>query len=158
MTTTTHTAIGALIGTAVGNPILGFILGFVSHYLVDVIPHGDMYMRESNNLVNKKNERMAHVFVITDIALGITLLNVLGTLLPDEVTRSTVYAASIFGSVLPDAMVGVNDLVKSKLGRLHTRFHFLFHDFFCRKHGDPKLRYALVGQAIFVLGIVYLLA
>ena len=158
MTTTTHTAIGVLIGTAVGNPVLGFILGFASHYLVDVIPHGDMYMRESNNLVNKKNERMAHVFVITDIALGITLLNVLGTILPDDVTRSTVYAASIFGSVLPDAMVGINDLVKSKLGRLHTRLHFLFHDFLCRKHGDPKLRYSLAVQALFVIGVIVFLS
>lgn len=158
MTTTTHTAIGVLIGTAVGNPILGFGLGFISHYLVDIIPHGDMHMRDSNNLVNKKNERQSHVFVIIDVALGITLLNILGTVLSDDVTRSTVYAASIFGSVLPDAMVGVNDLVKSKLGRLHTRFHFHFHDLLCRKHGDSKLRYSLAAQAIFIVGVVYFLS
>jgi hypothetical protein len=155
MTTTTHTAIGVLIGTAVGNPILGFALGVISHYLVDVIPHGDMHMRDSNNLVNKKNERLSHVFVITDVALGITLLNILGTILPDDVTRSTVYAASIFGSILPDLLVGINDLVKSALGRKHTHLHFLFHDFLCRKHGDPKLRYSLAVQALFVVGVVY---
>jgi len=154
MTTTTHTAIGVLIGTAVGSPILGFVLGVVSHYLVDMIPHGDMHMRDGNNLVNKTNERMSHVFVILDVALGITLLNILGTILPDDVTRSTVYIASIFGSVLPDALVGINDLVKSIPGRKHTKLHFFFHDFFCRTHGDTKLRYSLAIQAFFVVGVV----
>ncbi|MEK7183132.1 MAG: hypothetical protein AAB776_00690 [Patescibacteria group bacterium] len=154
MTTATHTAIGVLIGTAVGNPILGFVLGVASHYLVDMIPHGDMHMRDSNNLVNKTNERMSHVFVIVDIALGITLLNILGTFLPDDVTRSSVYIASIFGSILPDLLVGINDLVKSLPGRKHTRLHFYFHDFFCRKHGDTKLRYSLAVQALFVVAVV----
>jgi hypothetical protein len=154
MTTTTHTAIGALIGTAVGSPILGFVLGVASHYLVDMIPHGDMHMRDSNNLVNKKNERSSHVFVIVDIALGITLLNILGQFLPNEVTRSTVYMASIFGSILPDLLVGLNDLVKSLPGRKHTKLHFFFHDYFCRHHGDPKLRYSLFMQTVFVGAIV----
>ena len=157
MTTTTHTAIGALIGTAVGSPVLGFALGVASHYLVDMIPHGDMHMRESNNLVNKKNERFAHAFVFTDIALGITLLTVLGQFLPNDVTRSSVYAASIFGSILPDLLVGLNDLVKSPPGRKHTKIHFFFHDFFCRKHGDPKLRYSLLAQSLLILGLVYLI-
>ncbi|MDQ5952092.1 MAG: hypothetical protein QG626_219 [Patescibacteria group bacterium] len=155
MTTTTHTAIGTLVGTAVGNPLLGFILGLSSHYLVDMIPHGDMFMREPDNLVNKITEKLAHVFVITDIALGLTLLTVLGYFLPNEITRSPVYIASIFGSILPDLMVGINDLVKTALGRKHTQVHFFFHDFFCRKHGDPKLRYALAAQALFVLGVIY---
>ncbi|HRH31848.1 MAG TPA: hypothetical protein PLK06_00830 [bacterium] len=155
MTTTTHTAIGTLVGTAVGNPLLGFILGLSSHYLVDMIPHGDMFMREPDNLVNKVTEKLAHVFVITDVALGLTLLTILGHFLPNEVTRSSVYIASIFGSILPDLMVGINDLVKTALGRKHTQVHFFFHDFFCRKHGDPKLRYALAAQALFVLGVIY---
>lgn len=154
MTTTTHTAIGVLIGTSVGNPVLGFALGVLSHYLIDIIPHGDMHMRDSNNLVNKKNERMSHVFVITDVAIGITLLNILGTVLPDDATRSTVYAVSIFGSILPDLLVGINDLAKSTLGRKHTHFHFMFHDFICRKHGDVKLRYSLATQAAFIFGVI----
>lgn len=157
MTTTTHTSIGALIGTAVGAPVLGFILGVASHYLVDMIPHGDAFMREPNNLVNKRNERLAHAFVFIDIALGIILLTVLGQFLPNSVTHSTVYAASIFGSILPDLLVGLNDLIKTAPGRKHTHLHFFFHDFFCRKHGDPKLRYSLMAQGLFVLGVVYFL-
>lgn len=158
MTITTHTAIGALIGTAVGNPILGFILGVISHYLVDMIPHGDMYMRESNHLVNKTHERFAHIFVITDVALGITVLNILGQILPDDTTHGMTYMAAIFGSILPDLLVGINDLGKTWLGKKHTHLHFFFHDIFCRKHGDPLLRHSLTAQAIFVVGIIYLLS
>ncbi|MFZ2681867.1 MAG: hypothetical protein WAZ14_02120 [Patescibacteria group bacterium] len=157
MTTTTHTAIGALIGTLVGNPVLGFVLGFCSHYLVDMIPHGDMHMRDHDHLVNKTNEKTSHLFVLLDVALGIGLLTLLGTFLPNDVTRSSVYIAAIFGSVLPDALVGINDLIKSHPGRKHTKLHFFFHDYFCRQHGDPKLRYALFAQALAVISIVYFL-
>ena len=158
MTTTTHTAIGAMIGTTVGGPVFGFILGVVSHYLVDMIPHGDMHMRDSNNLVNKTHERMSHVFVIIDVALGITLLNILGSFMPNDVTQSSIYVASILGSILPDLLVGSNDLVKSALGRLHTKLHFFFHDFFCRQYGDFKLRYSLLMQMLFVVCTVIFLA
>jgi hypothetical protein len=158
MTTTTHTAIGAVIGTLVGTPVLGFFLGVLSHYLVDMIPHGDMHMREANNLVNKTNERRAHLFVIADIICAITLVVILGSILPNDVTKSSLYAASIFGSILPDVLVGLNDLVKTKVGRKHTHIHFLFHDFFCRKFGDPQLRHALVVQGIFIVSVVAFLS
>jgi hypothetical protein len=158
MTTTTHTAIGAVIGTLVGTPILGFVVGVISHYLVDTIPHGDMHMREANHLVNKTNERRAHVFVVADIALAITLVVVLGSILPNNITQSSLYAASIFGSILPDVLVGLNDLVKSPAGRRHTHFHFIFHDFFCRKFGDPKLAHALAIQGIFVVSVIFFLS
>lgn len=154
MTTTTHTAIGAIIGTVVGGPLVGFVLGVISHYLVDIIPHGDMHMRDANNLVNKRNERSSHLFVIADITLALILVIILGTILPDNVTQSSIYAASIFGSILPDILVGLNDLVKTPVGRKHTHVHFLFHDLLCRQHGDPKLRYSLLAQAIFVVSVV----
>ncbi len=46
MTLTTHVAIGAGIGVLVGNPELGFVLGLVSHFMVDMIPHGDTLLAD----------------------------------------------------------------------------------------------------------------
>jgi hypothetical protein len=158
MTITTHTAIAVAIGTTVGNPILGFIFGLVSHYLVDAIPHGDMHLREADHLVNKQKEASGVTLVIVDMLFGVGLLSLLGTLLPNDVTRSATYIAAIAGSVLPDALVGMNDLIKSKPGRAHTQLHFFFHDYFCRKHGDTKLPYSLMAQGLFVLGVIAFVA
>jgi hypothetical protein len=41
MTLTTHATLGAVIGRATGNPVLAFIFGFISHFLIDMVPHGD---------------------------------------------------------------------------------------------------------------------
>lgn len=158
MTITTHTAIAVAIGSVVGSPILGFVLGLISHYAVDMIPHGDMYLREQNHTVNQQHEQAGYLLVITDVLVGIALLTTLGFLLPNDVTRSPAYISAVIGSVLPDALVGLNDLMKSTPGQTHAKLHFFFHDFFCRKHGDAKLRYSLMAQAVFVIAIVALVS
>jgi hypothetical protein len=158
MTITTHTAIAVAIGSVVGSPLLGFILGLVSHYAVDMIPHGDMHLREQDHGVNKQHENAGYLLVVIDVLLGITLLITLSRLLPNELTQSPAYIATIFGSVLPDALVGLNDLVKSSLGKAHAKMHFFFHDFFCRKHGDARLRNSLLVQAMFVAMVVILVS
>ena len=155
MTLTTHTAIGAVIGASVGNPVLGFVLGLSSHFLVDMIPHGDMFLSE-NFRVLKQKRGQAFAYACLDVTLGVVLLIILGQFLPDSVTQSSAYIASIVGSVLPDALVGVNDVYKTRLSQAYNRFHFFFHDYFA-KHGDVRLRNSLLIQIIFVLGVIYFL-
>lgn len=155
MTTTTHTAIGIVIGSLIGEPILGFALGVSSHFLVDMIPHGDMFMRQANNLLTHEQKKLSTLFAFTDVALGIALLVMVGAILPNEITQSPVYIASIFGSVLPDLLVGLNDLKKTTLGKKYVKLHFFFHDMLCRRYGDTRLPYALLGQAAFVACIIY---
>ena len=38
---TAHSSAGVLIAAKVVNPWLAFVLGFLSHYVLDMIPHGE---------------------------------------------------------------------------------------------------------------------
>ncbi|MFA5946519.1 MAG: hypothetical protein WC813_00655 [Patescibacteria group bacterium] len=155
MTLTTHVAIGAGIGVLAGEPALGFVLGAISHFLVDMIPHGDTGLadRYYNN-----HEKLAPVAYATiDGALSIVLLMVFVAVKPDSIAN-TPFAAAVIGSVLPDLMVGVADVMKkNRILKSYRQFHFYFHDYFSRSYGDVKLRYALVAQAVFVLLVVKLI-
>ena len=51
---TAHTSVALLISTKIINPFLGFILGFISHFLVDIIPHGDESIGIKSSKLAKK--------------------------------------------------------------------------------------------------------
>jgi len=155
MTLTTHVAIGAGIGVLVGNPALGFALGLVSHFMVDMIPHGDT--RLADRFYIHKEKLVPVAYTTTDAALAVILLMFLVTIKPDGVHNSA-FAATVIGSVLPDLMLGVADIFKSnKTLRAYNRFHFFFHDYFSRQYGDVSLKYAIAAQAIFVLVVIKLI-
>lgn len=147
MTISTHTAIGAAIGFSVGNPILGFILGFLSHFIVDMIPHGDSDMSDQLR-VKKVNIKRIIAYGTVDAITALILIVILFNAVPSEIT--TVLGATIVGSILPDLLVGIYDLTKSKYLTWFNRLHFFFHDYFVIKYKDVKLRYSLLSQIAFI--------
>lgn len=153
MTLTTHSVIGAGIGVGLGNPVLGFILGFISHFMVDMIPHGDHYL--SHELRVEKKKKKAVTYGSVDAMIAIMTLMFLFNVV--DYNSKTVFTAAIAGSIAPDLLVGIHDLTKSKYLRWFNTLHFFFHDFFVHKYGDVKLRYALAGQAGFIVILLNIL-
>ena len=147
MTLTTHAAIGAAIGSAVGNPIIGFVLGAASHFLVDMIPHGDNQLADLFR-IHKKKRKLAIAYVTIDAVVAMYMVMAIFLVRTDG--TNIAFAAAIAGSILPDLLVGLSDLFRTKALRIFCKFHFYFHDFFSRKHGDVPLKYALLGQAVFI--------
>ena len=147
MTLTTHAAIGAAIGSIVHDPVLGFTLGAASHFLVDMIPHGDTKLADLFR-VHKKKRKLAMAYVMVDAVVAVYM--VLGVFLVRTDASHFAFAAAISGSILPDLLVGLSDILRWKILKKFYKFHFFFHDFFSRRYGDVKLKYALIGQAIFV--------
>lgn len=150
MTLTTHAALGALIGSLVGNPFIGFFLGLVSHFLVDIIPHGDNMLADRYRVHKKKKLPMAYVTV--DAAFSIIFLMIVSNY-HSVAANYLAFSAAVVGSVLPDFIVGLAEIWKTKSLRAFFKFHFFIHDLWSRKHGDIRLSYALLGQAIFVLAV-----
>jgi hypothetical protein len=144
MTVTTHTVIGAGIGMTMGNPILGFFLGFVSHLLVDMIPHGDHNLAEQYK-VYKKKKKIALAYVGLDASIALFALLILFNVI--DYQNKVAFSAAIAGSILPDILIGLYEITKTKYLRWFNSLHFFFHDFFVKKHGDVKLSHAIVGQA-----------
>lgn len=152
MTLTTHAAIGAAIGTVVGNPVLGFFLGAASHFLVDMIPHGDNELSDRFRVQKKKNIPVAYVTV--DGVCTAILIALFASVFHENITPA--FAAAIIGSTLPDLLVGIAELFKKNtLFRAYYKFHFFFHDFFSRKYGDAPLTAALLGQGVAIILIIY---
>lgn len=147
MTLTTHAAIGAAIGSAVGNPILGFFLGAASHFLVDMIPHGDNQLADLFRL-HKKKRKLAIAYVTVDAVVAMYMVMAIFLVRTDG--TNVAFAAAVAGSILPDLLVGLSDIFRTKALKQFCRFHFFFHDFFSRKHGDIPLKFALAGQAVFI--------
>lgn len=153
MTLTTHAAIGAALGSLIGNPLIGFFLGLTSHFLVDMIPHGDNNLADGFRVHKKKKLGVAYVTVDAVIAILFLMSIVSGR---PHSTTNFAFSAAVMGSILPDLLVGLKELLPhNRALKSFFKVHFFFHDCISRKYGDVKLSYAIAGQAAFILGLMY---
>lgn len=147
MTLTTHATLGAVIGRLVGNPVLAFVFGFISHFLIDIIPHGDTGISDNFRIHKRKQKRaVAYVAVDAFVALAFVLL-IANTRDIDSVRT---FSWGIIGGVLPDFLVGVYEITKTPLLRWFNTMHFFFHDFVVKRRGDVPLYYALLAQVVLI--------
>lgn len=107
-------------------------LGVASHLALDAIPHGDAgigdWVHSSPNHVTKLQRLLPMVFVDQILAAGVFFL-----LLSSPLLASTAFwtlFAGAFGSILPDYLTGIRDLLTKptrwleSIHRLHERFHY----------------------------------
>lgn len=147
MTLTTHATLGAVIGHATGNPLLAFIFGFISHFLIDMIPHGDTGIAD-NYKVKKVRRKQALAYVMVDAVVAILFVLIIAN--TRDITSVRNFTWGIVGSVLPDLIVGVYELTKTKYLHWFNKLHFYFHDFFVNRKGDVPLYYALMAQVVLI--------
>jgi len=112
-----------------------------------MIPHGDNQLGDLFRV--HKRRKLAVTYVTIDAIVAILLL--LAMFAARTGLDNTAFIAAVAGSVLPDLLVGLADATKWPSLKRFAKFHFFFHDFFSRKHGDVKLKYALAGQAGFIV-------
>ena len=147
MTLTTHATLGAVIGHAVGNPAIAFVGGFISHFLIDMIPHGDTGIAD-NYRVHKRRRKQAVAYVMVDAVIAIIFVLLLANTRDIESMRA--YSWGIVGGVLPDLLVGIYEVTKTRLLRWFNTFHFFFHDYFVKRKGDVPLYYAIMAQIVLI--------
>jgi len=147
MTLTTHATLGAVIGRATGNPILAFVFGFISHFLIDMVPHGDTGLAD-NYKIKKVRRKQALAYVMVDAVVAILFVLILANV--KDITSVRNFTWGIVGSVLPDLIVGVYELTKTKYLHWFNKMHFFFHDFFIKRKGDVPLYYALMAQVVLI--------
>jgi uncharacterized membrane protein YeaQ/YmgE (transglycosylase-associated protein family) len=121
MLTTVHGAFGFLIGEHTSSPLLAFVLGFLSHFILDIIPHGD-HDDVENYVDHNKLKSIINVIVIDSIA-GIIFLILIFTHLHNSTVDVTPIAAGIIGAILPDFLVAFYALNKRRFFRLNFLHH-----------------------------------
>ncbi len=147
---TVHATAGALIGQQLNNPVLAFVLSFVSHFILDLLPHGDQdwideYKGDQKAKV-KKIISIVAIDIVILLALLISRFYYIASFAP-----SLSIAAGILGGILPDFLVGCHEL-SDRLFKNFYRFHFLVHDLIKVK---PSTVQGIVFQAI-ITGILLL--
>ena len=102
---TSHTLFSVLISQKMGSPFEAFTFSMVSHYILDLIPHGDEGV---GHWIKKKLTFSRFIFTNTiDIAILSIILAVF--LLDKKLPSTPVFLASVIGGVLPDVMCILND-------------------------------------------------
>lgn len=92
MTNLSHSATGALVAVAINNPWVGLPAAFASHFVLDAIPHWDVF---------PKSFMMRRVALAIDIAL--TLFMLVALVLSVDAPRLLIIGGAILG-VFPDLM------------------------------------------------------
>jgi hypothetical protein len=147
MTLTTHATLGAVLAKATGNPIAAFIFGFISHFVVDMIPHGDTGLSD-NFRIHKRRRKQAVAYVAVDAVIAIFFVLMLAN--TRDIISVRNFTWGIIGGVLPDLLVGLYEITKTPLLKWFNTMHFYFHDYFVKRKGEVPLYYALMAQVVLI--------
>ena len=140
----THAVIGASLGFVLPqNPGLAFVFGLASHFIADIIPHGDSNLYKG--YVSKIKVRRALAYIGIDAILTIFLVMSLLNGIDQPEVRQAV-SLGMAGGILPDLVVAAYEITHLSALRGFHRFHFWIHNTFTRDRGDIPLALGIVGQ------------
>jgi len=142
MFATVHTASGLLIASKISNPWWIFFIGLISHYLIDLIPHGDRHLEDGlYNADTKKNKVILKIILIILIDLTISCSLVIYYLMINSWVNWQNTILAVFVVLLPDFLMGLakitnlfklenskNFLIKLnlKIYKVHIKVHNFF--------------------------------
>ncbi len=158
MLLTTHVSTTLLICQGLSNPWLAFLIGLITHYLLDIIPHGDR-IKENRYLIDdiKYHKKYPGEFkrykIIAPVDVAIAALLAGYLYLSGQILHPEIIIPGILGAVLPDAIHGLNLIMKSKIITKINRFHMQMHAFV----SDISWEWALAGQIIYNVLVLYIL-
>jgi len=155
-----HATAGAFIGKYIQWPSLAFLFSFISHFLLDIIPHGDKNLFSS--LTFKEKFKKSLNIGIIDLSLTILILLLIFHLKQFASPLSVISGAC--GAVLPDFIWFIflldNKLkvLPSSLANLLGKYYHLhekFHYFLTKKDLNYSLGLSL--QVILSFFIIFLI-
>lgn len=142
---------GAVIASKIVNPWLGIPLAFLSHYCLDMIPHGDYSIEH----IKKGQWRKAFsdfFKVFLDISLGISLI-----LLFSE--NKPIIFAGAFVAIVPDGISLLNRFFpQNKLTILHQKLHMIVNNIGDRELNKkiPSWKAIVCQTAVLITAIFFL--
>jgi hypothetical protein len=143
---TVHATAGVIIGQHIQNPFLSFLLAFCSHFILDMLPHGDTEWFE-NYRERKKMKMMASV-VLTDVCTAFVFLF---SLYPFQIQNPPPsMITGLVGGILPDILVGLYELTK-KYFLTFRNFHTKIHNFI---KFDFSFKYGFIFQIIILIILI----
>lgn len=111
-------------------PVAAFGVGLVSHYLLDMIPHGDNLRRfkppkQDESITDNPDYSSLQVEGAIDIWTTVGVIAAVG--LFGTIKQPWTFLPVIMGAVLPDFIMGINSVWKTKYIHYHQIFHYWVH-------------------------------
>jgi len=159
---TAHAAIATVIGRQVNNSLLAFLIGLISHFIFDLIPHGDSKLGQrfwGERLKFLKDRREFKFMAIYGSLDSLTLAFYLIFIFKNfEFARADNVIWAIIGSILPDVLVAIYKLREFKWLKWFFDFHAKNHNYLVNKiNFDWPIKYGIVMQLILITLVIWLI-
>jgi len=141
---------GALIGQNVPTPGLAFAVGVASHFILDLIPHGDSKLYHGYK--SGESVRKSVTYVVIDSLFSIAIFIYLLEVAP-YASRGTLIAG-VVGGVAPDALVALGEGVRTRLLHRFQHLHIRIHDAVVNRVGNIPLRVGVLMQIVLLWALV----
>jgi hypothetical protein len=125
---TVHAAVAMAATQTLGSPALAGLIGLVSHFALDIIPHGDDMVYDRCRANGWSRLKYGLIFGLPDIVAWIGLI--VWVTLSGTIANAAVTVAAAIGAALPDLLWGLAALFPHNrwliaFDRLHSRTHHL---------------------------------
>lgn len=150
---TVHATTGILIAEQTGNVYLGFLAGFISHFVLDIIPHGDQNLVKDRYNITSEEKKLIRNLGLAD---GVVMIFTIGILyLAGFITYPILALAGIIGAIIPDYINAFYIFFKVWFLKwyfeIHYQLHFIWNGF------TINFRQGLIVQAVFLFSTLLIL-
>jgi len=143
---------GVLIGQNVPTPGLAFALGVASHFMLDLIPHGDSQLYTNYKEGQAVNRSL--IYVAVDSALAIIIFIYLLETAP-YASRETMIAG-VVGGICPDFLVALGEGVKIRPLLWFQRLHMRIHNAIASRVGNISLGMGIFIQLVLLAVMIFI--
>lgn len=149
-----HAAAAIAATQNLGSPALAGLLGLASHFILDMVPHGDDYLWDSCRARGWSTRKFLLVFGLPDIAAWTGLVAWLT--LSGTASNTPVAVAAAAGAALPDLLWGSAALLPNvRHLRWFEQLHLKSHRLLGRGLVQPWIGYGV--QLVTLAAAIYLL-
>ncbi|MFA5127143.1 MAG: hypothetical protein WC465_04090 [Patescibacteria group bacterium] len=150
MTLSAHTSAAIYISTKVANPLLAFILGIVSHFILDIIPHGDENIGQH---ITDESARLRYFVKTAALDAFLSLCLVFIFLQSKLNINHGALSSAVIGAWLPDVLWASVQVFRVKWLDWFCRLHSKIHDILGVK---LPFKVGVVIQLVFILAMLKL--
>ena len=145
---TVHAATGAFIGQHSPGMIVAFLLGIISHFILDMVPHGDDALE-----VWHSHGKTKRVYFIATLDSILTIILILYLFKYNEFAYPKVIIMGILGGILPDIINSSYLVLKSNKWWIKNIavFHQKMHNSIGRKFRN---KFSLGKKASIIAGLL----
>ncbi|MBT4516832.1 MAG: hypothetical protein HOC78_02965 [Candidatus Komeilibacteria bacterium] len=145
---TAHTSAALWISTRITDPILAFILGIVSHFIFDMIPHGDESLADH---VEGKRAKFLYEMRVAFIDTILAVVLIYFFVSHGPVVNPYVLYPAVLGTWLPDiAWIAIEHFKLTKF-YWYIVYHGKLHNFFDWQY---SIVYGVPFQIIVTLSVL----